>query len=191
LIREHKLTNEFERGRIISSGVWLTDGQTRIAGIGVGHHPQHLPHVAAATAGLRHSSPFVVVVSWWRRRRAQVTRVLGDHFAKDTNSGMLGAPDSSPAYLLTPHDTHLIVASDGVRFSFSAPSPSCQCWPFFPQERSSGLSTPQLWDVMSPATAGDLVAKEETAEAGARVLMKRALASAKCKDNVTIVVVRL
>ncbi|ELR15142.1 protein phosphatase 2C domain containing protein [Acanthamoeba castellanii str. Neff] len=124
LIREHKLTNEFERGRIISSGVWLTDGQTRIAGIGV-------------------------------------TRVLGDHFAKDTNSGMLGAPDSSPAYLLTPHDTHLIVASDG------------------------------LWDVMSPATAGDLVAKEETAEAGAKVLMKRALASAKCKDNVTIVVVRL
>jgi serine/threonine protein phosphatase PrpC len=124
LIREHKLTNEYERGRIISSGVWLTDGQTRIAGIGV-------------------------------------TRVLGDHFAKDTNSGMLGAPDSSPAYLLTPQDTYLIVASDG------------------------------LWDVMSPASAGDIVDKEETAEAGAKALMKRALASAKCKDNVTIIVVRL
>jgi hypothetical protein len=128
---------------------------------------------------------WVVGGGWWR---AQVTRVLGDHFAKDTNSGMLGAPDSSPAYLLTPHDTHLIVASDGVRFSISAPPLSAG---LSPSAHPVSSYPPQLWDVMSPATAGDLVAKEETAEAGAKVLMKRALASAKCKDNVTIVVVRL
>jgi len=124
LTREHKLANEHERGRIVSSGVWLTDGQTRIAGIGV-------------------------------------TRVLGDHFAKDTGSGMLGAPDSSPVYLIGSEDTHLVLASDG------------------------------LWDVVTPASAGDLVARKETAEAAAKALMKRALGSPKCKDNVTIIVVNL
>jgi serine/threonine protein phosphatase PrpC len=109
---------------------------------------------------------------------------LGDHFAKDTNSGMLGAPDSSPAYLLTPQDTYLIVASDGVRSSPSSSSSRVHII-------TTTSSCPQLWDVMSPASAGDIVDKEETAEAGAKALMKRALASAKCKDNVTIIVVRL
>jgi len=43
-----------------------------------------------------------------------VTRVLGDHFAKDTNSGMIGAPHISPPFLLGEEDTHVVLASDGV-----------------------------------------------------------------------------
>jgi len=146
LTREHKLANEHERGRIVSSGVWLTDGQTRIAGIGV-------------------------------------TRVLGDHFAKDTGSGMLGAPDSSPVYLIGSEDTHLVLASDGVRCLTLLPS---HCAYIVEQTLLS-----QLWDVVTPASAGDLVARKETAEAAAKALMKRALGSPKCKDNVTIIVVNL
>jgi serine/threonine protein phosphatase PrpC len=44
-----------------------------------------------------------------------ITRALGDHFAKDNESGMIAVPYISEAIKLTPDDTHLILASDGVR----------------------------------------------------------------------------
>eukprot|EP01087_Luapelamoeba_hula_P010432 TRINITY_DN2768_c0_g1_i1.p1 TRINITY_DN2768_c0_g1~~TRINITY_DN2768_c0_g1_i1.p1 ORF type:complete len:212 (-),score=18.24 TRINITY_DN2768_c0_g1_i1:114-749(-) len=124
LTAEHKLSNLAERGRIISAGIFLTEGQTRVGGIGV-------------------------------------TRVLGDHFNKDINTGMLGAPYSSDCYLLTPRDTQVVLASDG------------------------------LWDVCSGKLAGDVAAKEATAEGACHRLLKMALKSPKCQDNVTITVIRL
>jgi len=43
-----------------------------------------------------------------------ITRALGDHFAKDSDSGMIAVPYISEPIELTPDHTHLIVASDGV-----------------------------------------------------------------------------
>jgi serine/threonine protein phosphatase PrpC len=51
-----------------------------------------------------------------------ITRALGDHFAKDNESGMIAVPYISEAIKLTPDDTHIILASDGVRAS-TLPSP--------------------------------------------------------------------
>ncbi|KAL6045319.1 mgpp2cl-1, protein phosphatase 2C-like protein 1 [Balamuthia mandrillaris] len=117
---EHKLTNTYERGRIISAGVWLNEGQTRISGVGV-------------------------------------TRVLGDHFAKDTNSGMLGAPYSSEPFLLGEEDTHIVLASDG------------------------------LWDFCSPQYVMDLIKKEPTAEAMAKRLIKASLSKSQDNITVVVI----
>jgi serine/threonine protein phosphatase PrpC len=46
-----------------------------------------------------------------------ITRALGDHFAKDNDSGMIAVPYISEPIKLTPNDTHLILASDGVRWT--------------------------------------------------------------------------
>lgn len=43
-----------------------------------------------------------------------ITRALGDHFAKDNESGMIAVPHISEAIKLSPEDTHLVLASDGV-----------------------------------------------------------------------------
>eukprot|EP00005_Dracoamoeba_jomungandri_P007285 CAMPEP_0174264140 /NCGR_PEP_ID=MMETSP0439-20130205/21466_1 /TAXON_ID=0 /ORGANISM="Stereomyxa ramosa, Strain Chinc5" /LENGTH=668 /DNA_ID=CAMNT_0015349875 /DNA_START=1 /DNA_END=2007 /DNA_ORIENTATION=- len=90
-----------------------------------------------------------------------VTRVLGDHFAKDSSSGMIAAPFTTSIFQITEEHTHIIIASDG------------------------------LWDVVSPNRAAELVCKEESAEAMTKRLMKAALSSKECQDNVTIIVVVL
>lgn len=69
-----------------------------------------------------------------------ITRALGDHFAKDNESGMIAVPYISEAIKLTPDDTHLILASDG------------------------------LWDVISGRRALDLVRTRPAAEAAAHLL---------------------
>jgi len=89
-----------------------------------------------------------------------ITRALGDHFAKDSDSGMIAVPYISEPIELTPDHTHLIVASDG------------------------------LWDVTTGRRALDLVRSRSAAE-GAQHLLKVALHSKDCKDNVTVTVVRL
>jgi serine/threonine protein phosphatase PrpC len=49
-----------------------------------------------------------------------VSRSLGDHFAKDCGSGVIGDPYISECIKLQPSDTHLVIASDGV-------SVTCNC----------------------------------------------------------------
>lgn len=44
-----------------------------------------------------------------------VSRAFGDFFPKENGVGMISAPYVSTVYELGPKDTHLILASDGVR----------------------------------------------------------------------------
>ena len=44
-----------------------------------------------------------------------VSRSLGDHFAKDNETGLIAVPYICPLIELTETDTTLILASDGVR----------------------------------------------------------------------------
>mmetsp|Transcript_9559 Transcript_9559/g.23950 ORF Transcript_9559/g.23950 Transcript_9559/m.23950 type:complete len:921 (-) Transcript_9559:278-3040(-) len=91
-----------------------------------------------------------------------VTRALGDHFAKDTNSGMCAVPYVSDVYQIKEQDKFVVIASDG------------------------------LWDVISGQKAIDsLLRSELTCEEMACKLLKTALESVKCQDNVTVVVVML
>lgn len=92
-----------------------------------------------------------------------VTRALGDHFAKDSACGLLGAPYVSDSVLLMEDDDYLIVASDG------------------------------LWDVCSPEKAFEMISNKPELGCAehAKRLMKHALSFKDCKDNVTIIVVKL
>ncbi len=89
-----------------------------------------------------------------------VSRALGDHFLKLEGSGLSGVPHVSPAVEVTPEVTHLVVASDG------------------------------LWDVMSPQAAAQLIlaSDDQSAEHLANRLLRQALSSFKCNDNVSCIV---
>eukprot|EP00029_Vermamoeba_vermiformis_P007873 TRINITY_DN3529_c0_g3_i1.p2 TRINITY_DN3529_c0_g3~~TRINITY_DN3529_c0_g3_i1.p2 ORF type:complete len:394 (+),score=111.33 TRINITY_DN3529_c0_g3_i1:1613-2794(+) len=90
-----------------------------------------------------------------------VSRALGDHFPKEMNCGLIAEPYVSPAIKLNKHDSHLIIASDG------------------------------LWDVLSSEAAYELIRELNSAEDMAATLLRNALKSTKCTDNVTVIVVRL
>jgi serine/threonine protein phosphatase PrpC len=85
-----------------------------------------------------------------------VTRAIGDHFVKEVVPGFTAEPFVSPAYQLTEDDTHVVVASDG------------------------------LWDVITGQEAFDIMAKEPTASRMSHSLLRAALSSRKCTDNVTV-----
>jgi len=87
-----------------------------------------------------------------------VSRALGDHFVKDSNLGITNAPFICEPIKLLPSDNLLIVASDG------------------------------LWDVVSGQEAIDMCRTEKTARGMASKLLKHALSSLKCNDNVTVMV---
>eukprot|EP01087_Luapelamoeba_hula_P000686 TRINITY_DN1050_c0_g2_i1.p1 TRINITY_DN1050_c0_g2~~TRINITY_DN1050_c0_g2_i1.p1 ORF type:complete len:804 (-),score=142.72 TRINITY_DN1050_c0_g2_i1:58-2469(-) len=90
-----------------------------------------------------------------------ITRALGDHYAKDNNSGMIAAPYISPAVKISGKQTHLIVASDG------------------------------LWDVMGGAQSLRMAKKSKSAAEAAQRIVRAALKNKECKDNITVTVVRL
>jgi serine/threonine protein phosphatase PrpC/uncharacterized protein YqgV (UPF0045/DUF77 family) len=90
-----------------------------------------------------------------------VSRALGDHFPKEMNCGLIAEPYVSPAIKLNKNDSHLIIASDG------------------------------LWDVLSGDAAYELIRELNNAEEMAATLLRNALKSTKCTDNVTVIVVRL
>jgi len=90
-----------------------------------------------------------------------VSRAFGDAFAKEMQCGMVVTPFVSPLYTLTEADTHVLVASDG------------------------------LWDVVSGSRAADLAVALGEAEVAAKKLLKTAVDSSKCTDNVTVIVARL
>ncbi len=89
-----------------------------------------------------------------------VSRALGDHFLKIEGSGLSGTPHVSAAIEVTGEVTHLVVASDG------------------------------LWDVMTPQAAAQLILScdDQSAEHLANRLLRQALSSFKCNDNVSCVV---
>jgi len=90
-----------------------------------------------------------------------VARALGVHFIKDEKLGIVSTPSVSTAYKLQPDDHFLIIASDG------------------------------LWDVISGQNACEMVRDLPNASAMASTLLKHAVKSTKCVDNVTVVVIRL
>ncbi|EFA81940.1 protein phosphatase 2C [Heterostelium album PN500] len=93
-----------------------------------------------------------------------VSRSLGNHFIKDQNIGMIAIPHISKPILLQDSDTFLIMASDG------------------------------LWDVISGEKAIE-VGKELIESRGAQSVSSNLLQSAlqmnDCKDNVTIITVKI
>lgn len=126
-----------------------------------------------------------------------ITRALGDHFAKDNDSGMIAVPYISEPIKLTPDDTHLVLASDGVRTRPVTPRGQHSCGGshrkshIAPRGVLPSRSCPfQLWDVMAGRRALNLARTRSAAE-GAQHLLKAALHSKECKDNVTVTVVRL
>jgi len=94
-----------------------------------------------------------------------VSRALGDHFAKQNQTGLVGIPYvSEPFKLISEEDKYLVIASDG------------------------------LWDVISGQRAMDILNQQppdESSENLAEVLLKTAIHSSKCTDNVTVIVVKL
>jgi protein phosphatase len=90
-----------------------------------------------------------------------VSRALGDHFLKQNNLGVIVEPFISVPYKLTPTDSFIVLASDG------------------------------LWDVMSGQEAVDMIKDIEAPDKMARKLVISALHSPKCTDNVTVIVITL
>jgi len=90
-----------------------------------------------------------------------ISRTLGDHFTKREKTGIIGTPYISPPIKILDTDSTLIIASDG------------------------------LWDVMGGQRALDQIRFKPSAEAMAKFLLEAALNSPKCRDNVTICIIRL
>jgi serine/threonine protein phosphatase PrpC len=94
-----------------------------------------------------------------------VSRSLGDHFAKDNNTGVIGVPFvSAPLEISNSEDgVFLVLASDG------------------------------LWDVLSGQRACEIALSEKglSAQQQAEKLLKVALAPSKNHDNITITCVQL
>jgi len=91
-----------------------------------------------------------------------VTRAFGDHFMKETKTGLVSEPSVSPSYKLGPNDSFLILASDG------------------------------LWDVISADRVVKMIAPfKGQAQSIATFLVQTAVKSTKCTDNVTVIVVTL
>ncbi|GAM26185.1 hypothetical protein SAMD00019534_093600 [Acytostelium subglobosum LB1] len=93
-----------------------------------------------------------------------VSRSLGNHFIKDQKIGMIGEPHLSKPILLHDFDTFLVMASDG------------------------------LWDVVSGDRAieiGHEIISSRGAQSIASTLLQTGLQFTDCKDNVTVIVVKL
>lgn len=92
-IAHAKPTLPSERERIKAMGITLEEGQSRCEGI------QTCAHFRSCL----------------RLNGLAVSRAFGNHFPKEMNCGMVVDPYVSPLYKLSSRDTHLIIASDGVR----------------------------------------------------------------------------
>jgi len=90
-----------------------------------------------------------------------VSRGFGDHFAKESNTGVIVDPFVSDHFEITERDTHVIIASDG------------------------------LWDVMKPDEAYELIKDCTDSKVMSHRLLKKATSNQNCQDNVTVIVVSL
>ncbi|KYQ90440.1 protein phosphatase 2C [Tieghemostelium lacteum] len=92
-----------------------------------------------------------------------VSRSLGNHFVKDQNIGMIADPHVSQSMKIQPDDQFLILASDG------------------------------LWDTISGQDACDLAQSKypNGSTEMASLLLAAGVNSPLCKDNVTVLVIKL
>lgn len=90
-----------------------------------------------------------------------VSRAFGNHFPKEMQCGMIVNPHISPLFKIGNDDLFVFVASDG------------------------------LWDAVSGQYAYDLVKSSPNSNVAAKKLLKTALDSSKCHDNVTVIVAAL
>jgi len=90
-----------------------------------------------------------------------VARALGVHFIKDEKLGIVSTPSISSVLKLQPDDHFIVIASDG------------------------------LWDIVRGQEACEMVRDLPNASDMATTLLKHAVKSTKCVDNVTVVVIRL
>eukprot|EP01097_Dermamoeba_algensis_P004594 TRINITY_DN2979_c0_g2_i1.p1 TRINITY_DN2979_c0_g2~~TRINITY_DN2979_c0_g2_i1.p1 ORF type:complete len:528 (-),score=117.25 TRINITY_DN2979_c0_g2_i1:217-1800(-) len=91
-----------------------------------------------------------------------VTRALGDQFAKEVDSGLVGTPFCCSPISLPDHSpATLIVASDG------------------------------LWDVLSANKSFEIIRQCSTAQEASDLLVRTALQSSACQDNITVMVIFL
>jgi len=109
------------------------------------------------------SEGFKITPGQTRLNGIAVSRALGDHFPKQVNIGLTCEPFVSEVKELEHTDTALIVATDG------------------------------LWDVISGQRACSILQDDSniTAKEMAKKLLKTALQSRKCMDNVTVTVTLL
>jgi len=93
-----------------------------------------------------------------------VSRSLGNHFVKEQNIGMSAEPFVHECIKIESTDMFVVIASDG------------------------------LWDIVSGQRAVEIVlglGPNFGCEEAASVLLRTALQSPKCNDNVTVIVVQL
>jgi serine/threonine protein phosphatase PrpC len=174
---EHSLSILSERERICSMGVELYDGQTRVAGLKViSSHRRPIFWISLNFFD-----------SWTQSFFSQVTRALGDLFTKQIDSGVIADPYVSQVIQINEEETaFLVLASDGV----------CVIVLCFLHSLllifSLSLSL-QLWDVVSGRRARDMIFNNPSfsAQKHADNLLKTAVGSTKCHDNVTVIVVKL
>jgi serine/threonine protein phosphatase PrpC len=128
-----------------------------------------------------------------------VSRALGDHFPKETNCGLIAEPYISETIKIEPTDSHIIIASDGVRIFRERErerlSKRNQSYSRFLLCFSLSFllvhSLSKLWDVVTGQHAYEIIAELSSAEEMASTLLNTALRSSKCTDNVTVIVVKL
>ena len=91
-----------------------------------------------------------------------VTRALGDHFAKQTDCGLISVPEISDVYELnSPYDNYVVLASDG------------------------------LWDIVNGETCASILQNNKIgANEMASKLSKIATANKNCHDNVSVIVIK-
>jgi len=122
---------------------------------------EHKVTSAAERKRLKEEMGIDMNVGQTRINGVAVARALGVHFIKEEKLGIVSKPSVSTVYKLQPDDHFLVIASDG------------------------------LWDVISGQDACEMVRDLPDASAMASTLLKYAVKSTKCVDNVTVVVIRL
>lgn len=90
-----------------------------------------------------------------------VSRAFGDHYAKSMEPALISVPTVSKPIEISPKDTRLIIASDGI------------------------------WDVMNGQKAFDSIKTHRDTKTAANILVKLAVKNSSCTDNVTAIVINL
>jgi len=100
-------------------------------------------------------------VSQYRLNGLAVSRAFGDHFVKSVEPALISVPTISKPIEVSPKDTRLIIASDG------------------------------LWDVMSGPKAFEAIKNIRDAKTASNTLVKMAVKNTNCNDNITVMVINL
>ena len=120
LSEAHVVANPAEKERMRKAGHEVKDTQTRVNGL---FYSFSLLCFALLCFFFPSIFGFDLLLSFLTHFSLglSVSRALGDHFVKDSDLGIVNTPFISKPVLLNSDDNLLIVASDGVCFSFSSP----------------------------------------------------------------------